>query len=149
MPLKKEFTHRLIKTFQFVLPVVVVALVVSVAWNYWTKVRFKPRLPNLSKLPKELSLRTENFNFSKTQGERTIFTIHADTNLGFSDDKNRLEGVDVIIYGDNPSDPPRKLKSKHCTYNQKTDDMECSGNVELRLDDNTTVRTENAVYNNV
>lgn len=149
MPLKKEFTHRLIKGFQVVLPVVVLALVVFAAWSYWSKMRVKPRLPDLSKLPKEISLRTENFNFSKTQGDRTLFTIHARTNLGFSDDRNMLQEVDVIIYGDNPSDPPRNLKARECSYNQKTDDIECSGNVEVQLDATTTARTEKAVYNSV
>jgi LPS export ABC transporter protein LptC/lipopolysaccharide transport protein LptA len=147
MPLKKELTHRLIKIFQVVLPVLIVALIAVPAWNYWAKMRLKQRLPDHSKLPKELSIRTDNFNFSKTQGKRTVFTIHADTNLGFSDDQNRLQGVNAIIYGDNPSDPPRKLKAANCTYNQKSDDMECSGNVELQLDDATTVHTETAVYN--
>lgn len=149
MPLKKEFTYRLIKAFQIILPLVIVVLIAVPAWNYWTKIRLKQILPNLSKLPKELSLRTENFNFSKTQGARTLFTVHADTNLGFSDDENRLQGVAATIYGDNPSDPPRKLKASNCTYNQKNDDMQCSGDIELRLDDATMVRTQQAVYNHV
>src|SRR3954468_3705980 len=105
MPLKKELTYRLIKAFQIILPLVIVVLIAVPAWNYWTKIRLKQILPNLSKLPKELSLRTENFNFSKTEGARTLFTVHADTNLGFSDDENRLQGVAATIYSDNPSDP--------------------------------------------
>src|SRR5215471_16774305 len=121
MPLKKDLTHRLIKAFQIILPVLIVALIAVPAWNYWAKMRFKQRLPDHSKLPKELSIRTDNFNFSKTDGARTVFTVHADTNLGFSDDQNRLQGVNATIYGETPSDPPRKLKAANCLYNHKTD----------------------------
>jgi lipopolysaccharide transport protein LptA len=149
MPLKKAFTHRLIRILQIVLPIVIIGLITVPAWNYWVRIRLKPRMPSLAKLPKEIAVRTDNFNFSKTQGDRTMFTIHATTNVGFNDDKNMLEGVDVLIYGDNPSDPTRNLKAKNCNYNQKTEDIECSGDVELRLDDATTVRTEEAVYNHV
>jgi len=149
MPLQKELTHRLIKVFQVVLPLVIVVLIGVLGWNYWTKIRTRQGMPNLSKLPKEISLRTENFNFSKTEGRRTLFTIHADTNLGFSDDKNILQGVSAVIYGDEPSDPPRKLRADNCSYNQKTEDMECSSNVELHTDEATTVRTEKAVYDHV
>src|SRR5438132_1712343 len=138
MALERVFTHRLIRALRVVLPVVIVALIAGSAWNYWSRLRFKPRLPHLSQLPKELTVRTENFNFSKTQGDRTLFTIHARTNLGFIDDKNMLQDVDAVIYGDNPSAPPRKLKARNCNYNQKTDDIECSGDVELRLDEATT-----------
>jgi len=147
MPLKKIFTHQLIKLFRIILPITVIILATIPAWNYWARLKQKsPIFQGAGKLPKELSLRTENFNFSKTQGDRTVFTVHAKTNLGFSDDKNMLQDVDVIIYGDNPSDPPRTLKSKDCNYDHKTDDITCNGGVELKLDEQTTARSEQVVY---
>src|SRR5438046_2295663 len=98
MRFEREFTIRIIRVFRVLLPVVIVVLIAVPAWNYWSRIRLRPRLPNLSKLPKELSLRTENFNFAKTKGDRTLFTIHARTNLGFSDEKNMLQDVDAVIY---------------------------------------------------
>jgi lipopolysaccharide export system protein LptA len=147
MALERLFTHRLIKTLQIALPVVVLVLIAIPAINY----RYRQRLPGglpykIPSLPKDLTLRTDNFNFSKIEGDRTLFTIHAKTNLGTSDNKNMLEDVDVTVFGDKPNEPPKRLTGKTCSYEQKSEDIVCSGNVEVRLDEQTTARTEQLFY---
>jgi lipopolysaccharide transport protein LptA len=147
MPLERLFTHRLIKVLRLTLPVVVLVLIAIPAINY----RYRRSLPGglpfkIPSLPKDLTVRTDNFNHSKMEGNRTLFTIHAKTNLGTSDNKNMLQDVDVTVFGDKPNEPPRRLKGKSCSYAQKSEDIVCTGNVEVQLDEHTTARTEQLFY---
>src|SRR5262249_47414092 len=107
MPLERLFTHRLIRILQFVLPLVVLVLIAIPSWNYWSRQKTPRSVPRkMSQLPKDLSLRTDDFNYSKMEGDRTLFTIHAKTNLGYSDNRNMLEDVTVTIFGQKPGEPP-------------------------------------------
>ncbi len=147
MPLESLFTHRLIRVLRWVLPVVVLVLIAIPSWNYWARQRQPRPVPHkLPPLPKDLSLRTDNFNFTKMEGDRTLFTIHAKENLGTSDNKNMLEDVDATIFGTKPGEPTRALKGNNCSYDQKTQNILCKGDVVLRLDENTTVNTDEAIY---
>ncbi len=147
MRLERLFTHRLVRILRFVLPVLVMVLIAIPAWNYWARIRHSPQQgPRPPQLPPELALKTDDFNFEKTEGNRTLFRIHARTNLGFTDKKNMLQDVDVTIFGDKEGEPARILKSKGCDYDQKTENILCKGDVEVQLDDLTTARTDEIVY---
>jgi LPS export ABC transporter protein LptC len=149
MPLEKLFTHRLIRVLRWILPVVVAALIAVPVRNYWLRTHQKVPRSQPPQLPKELALRTDNFNFSKMQGDRTVFTIHAGTNLGTRDNRNVLQDVEVTINGDKEGDPLRSLKSRNCSYDQQTENITCTGDVQVRLDDQTTAYSEEIQYNHV
>jgi lipopolysaccharide export system protein LptA len=145
--LQRLFTHRLIRILRIVLPLVVVALAAVPAWNYLVRraQRSEPARAGIQ-LPRGVSVHTEGFTFSRTAGGRTLFTVHAKSNLGFKDNKGLLEDVDVTVYSDDPKAPPKKIRGDKCTYNQETNDFQFDGNVEVHLDDNTVIHTQEVIY---
>src|SRR5688572_1450195 len=143
MRLERLFTHRLIRVLRILLPIVVVVLVAIPSWNFWSKRKEQYQLPPKPvQLPKDLAIRTDDFSFSRTEGGRTLFTIKAKTNLAFVDERNMLQDVNVTIFGKKDSEPARTVTSRECSYEQKTDNIVCAGNVELQLDEQTHARTE-------
>jgi lipopolysaccharide export system protein LptA len=98
-------------------------------------------------LPSGVSLSTEGFTYSRTDGGRVQFTVHAKQTVAYKDDKYILQDVDVTIYGAKVTDPMRNIRGKHCTYDQGTNDFECTGDVEVQLDEKTTLQTQRLLYN--
>jgi len=128
------------------LPLVVVALAAVPAWNYLARRAQKAEIRRPAQLPRDVSVHTEGFKFSRTAGGRTLFTVHAKSNLGFKDNKGVLEGVDVTVYGAAENEPPKRIRGNRCTYDQETNDFQFNGNVEVQLDEKTLVRTEELIY---
>ena len=148
MRLERVFTHRVIRFFQVVLPILVIGLIAVPAWNYYAKRVQKGPLARLgAKLPSGVSVRTEGFTYAATEGGRTKFTVHAKQSLRFEDEKYTLQDVDVVVYGASESEPARNVRGKFCTFDQATNDFTCNGNIEVELDEKTTVRTEKLIYN--
>ena len=148
MRLERIFTHRIIRVLQIVLPALVIALIAVPGWNYYARrvqQNVSRELP--TKLPSGVSVRTEGFTYSRSEGGRTQFTVQARQSLGFKDEKYMLQDVNVTIYGAEAGDPTRNISGANCTYDQATNDIACNGNVEMELDDSTLVRTENVLYN--
>src|SRR3954465_4068430 len=129
MRLERIVTHRLLRALRLVIPIVVAVLVAIPAWNYLSR-RVRVELPKLAKdLPKNLDVRTEGFTYSRTEGGKTLFTIRANTTLGYKDNRYQLEDVDVTVNGQTESDPPKRIRSKYCTYDQGSNDFKFQGNV--------------------
>jgi LPS export ABC transporter protein LptC/lipopolysaccharide transport protein LptA len=148
MRLERIITHRIIRLSRAVLPIVVIVLVAIPAWNYFARRAEKFDGPRVGRqLPSGVSVHTEGFTYSQTEGERTRFTVHAKQSLGYKDEKYMLEDVDVTVYGATAKDPIRTIRSKNCTYDQATNDFQCYGNVEVQLDEKTVVRSEELTYN--
>ena len=148
MRLEKLYIHHLIRLLRFVIPLIVVALIAVPVWNYWGPPTEEPVFEEpLPKLVENMSRLTEGFKLSRTDGDRTSFTIEARTNLGFTDGRNLLEDVRVTIFGDE-GDPERRIRSDRCGYDAETGDIRFEGNVELHLDENTVGRTAELIYNN-
>src|ERR1051326_422567 len=116
MRLERIVVHRLLGALRLLIPLVVVVLVAIPAWNYLShRVQIQP--PKITKgLPKNLEVRTEGFKHSVTVGGKTLFTIHANTTLGYKDNRYQLEDVDVIVNGENAFDVPKRIRSKYCSY---------------------------------
>src|SRR5262245_32650914 len=146
MRLERLHTHQLIRVLRVVLPLVVIALIAVPSWNYWSRRQQPKKTFTPRDLPKEIAVRTDNFSFSRTKGGRTLFTIQSKTNVGFLDNRNMLEDVVITIHGDNDSDPVRYVRSRNCSYDQKTDYIVCTGSVEIQLDETTTAQTEEVTY---
>jgi lipopolysaccharide export system protein LptA len=142
-------THRLVRSLQLLLPILVVVLIAVPAWNYFKRQAQKSGPQRQGRqLPAGVSVHTDGFTFSQTEGGRTSYTVRAKTYLGVKDDnKSMLEDVDVTVYGKTPQDPNRTITGSHCTYDQDTNDFQCNGNVHLQMDERTTIRTEELVYN--
>jgi LPS export ABC transporter protein LptC len=148
MHLERLFTHRLIRLLRVVLPLLVVGLALIPAWNYYARRVQKEDSPRFSPhLPSGVSVRTEGFTHSRTEGGRTQFTVNAKQSLGFKDEKYILQDVDVTIYGASDGEPPRRMRGENCTYDQASNDVECTGRVEVELEPQTMVRTEKVIYN--
>src|SRR5258706_4065264 len=147
MRLERLFTHRLIRVFRVVLPVVVIVLIAIPAWNYFARLAPKLDFPDLGrKLPSGVSVHTEGFTYAQTEGGRTQFRVNAKQSLGFKDNKYILQDVDVTVYGAAEKDPARTIRGQNCTYDQQTNDFACTGNVEVQLDEKTLIRTEELTY---
>jgi lipopolysaccharide export system protein LptA len=147
MRLQRVFIHRLVRFLRVILPLVVVALVAVPGWNYLTRRAERYDATRRAvQLPKDVSVHTEGFTFSRTEGGRTLFTVHAKSNLGFKDNKGILEDVDVTVYSTVENEPPRTIRSKRATYDQATNDFQFNENVEVQLDANTIVRTDELIY---
>src|SRR5215831_20794781 len=148
MRLERIFTHRLVRTLQLLLPILVLALVAIPTWNYFAKLSQKSTPSRDAKhLPAGVSVHTEGYTFSQTEGGRTSYTVRAKTYLGDKDNKSMLEDVDVTVYGATEKDPTRTITGKRCTYDQDTSDFQCNGDVQVHLDPRTTIFTEELVYN--
>lgn len=148
MRLERVFTHRLIRSLRAVLPILVAVLVAIPAWNYLSRRAQQPQTSaEPRQLPGDLAVRTEGFTFSRTDGGRTLFTIRAKNNLGFKDNRNMLEDVDVIVYGATEKEPAKRIRSQRCSYDQETGDIRFEGQVEVQLDEHTTAHSEELTYN--
>jgi lipopolysaccharide transport protein LptA len=146
--LERIFTHRLVRTLQLLLPILVIALVAIPTWNYFAKLSRKSGPSRQTRqLPAGVSVHTDGFTLKQTQGGRTSYTVRAKTYLGVKDNKSMLEDVDVTVFGATEKDPTRTIRGKHCTYDQTTNDFECNGDVQVELDERTTIQTDQLFYN--
>jgi lipopolysaccharide export system protein LptA len=147
MRLERVITLRFIRALRLLIPILVVVLIAIPAWNYLSR-RAQAPPPKITKqLPKNLDVRTEGFTYSRTEGGKTVFTIRADTTLGFKDNKYTLEDVDVTVYGEASGDSARRIRSKYCSYDQGSNDFKFEGDVSVQLDEKTSVHTEELTYN--
>ncbi len=147
MRLERLFTHRLIRALRVLLPLVVLALAAVPAWNYLARRAQDSHGPRRGvQLPRDVSVHTQGFTFSRTAGGKTLFTVHAKSNLGFKDNKGLLEDVDVTVYPANEGEPPKTIRGKNCTYDQENNDFQFDGDVAVQLDEKTIVHTDHLTY---
>src|SRR5215813_10439382 len=117
MRLERIFTHRAVRLLRLALPILVLALIAIPAWNFYARrVQKNDSTKFGSRLPSGVSVKTEGFTLSQTEGGRTQFTVHAKQTLAFKDDKYLLQNVDVTIYRVKESDPDRHIRGRNCTY---------------------------------
>jgi lipopolysaccharide export system protein LptA len=147
MHLERIFIHRLVRLLRVVVPVLVLALIAIPAWNYFSRRDEKAAPPQVQQLPQDAAVFTRDITYSQTEGGRTLFTIHARSNLGFKDNKNMLQDVDVTVFGQTETEPTRRIQSKNCSVDQQSNDIQCSGDVQFQLNDKTQGRTQQLTYN--
>ena len=148
MRLERVFIHQLLRLVRKFLPILVMALIAIPAWNYVTRrVQRSGSFRAVRKLPTGVSVHTEGFTYSRTEGGRTQFTVHAKQSVVLTDNKYMLDDVDAVVFGETEKEPTRNIKGKQCVFQQETNDFECKGNVEVELDARTVVRSEQILYN--
>lgn len=147
MRLERLLTHRIIQLSRIVLPVVVIVLIAIPGWNFYARRVRKADSPRpAAKLPIGVSVRTDGFTYSRTEGGRTQFTVNAKQTLGYQDDKYILQDVVVTVYGEKEGEPVRTIRGENCTYDQVSNDFTCNGHIEVQLDEATLLRTEKLIY---
>jgi lipopolysaccharide export system protein LptA len=147
MRLERIHAYHLVRVLRVTIPVVVLVLISVLIWNYQYRSIEEPApLPPPSKLVENVSELAEEIKFSQIEAGRTAFTVEARTNLGFTDGRNLLEDVTVILFGENEFVPDRRIHGDRCGYNQETNDIECDGNVEMQLDAITSGRSAAMTY---
>ena len=148
MRLERIHPYHLVRVFRVIVPLVVLALISVLVWNYRSRPGENPAgLATPPKLVENVSELAEEIKFSQTRDGRTVFTVEARTNLGFTDGRNVLEDVTVVLYGEDDLVPERRIHGDRCGYDQETNDIECDGNVEMQLDAVTSGRTATMTYN--
>ena len=131
MRLERVFIHQLLRLVRKFLPILVMALIAIPAWNYVTRrVQRSDSFRAVRKLPTGVSVHTEGFTYSRTEGGRTQFTVHAKQSVVLTDNKYMLDDVDAVVFGETENEPTRNIKGKQCVFQQETNDFECKGNVE-------------------
>ena len=79
MRLQRLGVHRAVRVLSGLLPLAILALVGAAGWNYWSRVRavevaaadFRESLPD------DVAVRAEGFEFTRSEGGRDRFNIHA------------------------------------------------------------------------
>src|SRR5215510_5064413 len=111
MRLERIFIYRLFRVLRWILPVLVVVLVAVPVRNYVTgRIPKLDSLGSVRKLPAGVSVHTEGFTYSRTEGGKTKFTVRAKQQVGYKGDKYMLEDVDVVVFGETEKDPPRTIR---------------------------------------
>jgi len=147
VPLERIFIHRLIRILRVAVPILVAALIAIPTFNYISRHEEKKAPQQVQQLPQDAAVFTRDITYSQTEGGRTLFTIHAKSNLGFKDSKNMLQDVDVTVFGKTEAEPARRIQSKSCSVDQQSNDIQCNGDVRFQLNDKTRGRSEELTYN--
>jgi lipopolysaccharide export system protein LptA len=112
-----------------------VALLVVVTASYFiAKARVKPQLHSIPKqLGIDIQQTSEGFALSKSEGGRTIFTIHASNAVQFKKGGHAdLKNVHIVVYG-KAHDRFDQIYGNEFTYNPETGDINAIGEVNIDL----------------
>ncbi len=114
--------------------------VVAVVAGFYLYARFQLRL-SLKNLPGKVGIdiqqSTEGFTLSKSEGGRTLFTIHASKATQFKQGgRAELHNVNIIVYGRN-SDRFDQIYGDDFEYDQQAGTVVAQGKVHIDLEGNT------------
>src|SRR5579863_10432891 len=84
-------------------------------------------------VPPTVEQRSNEFSFSKVEGQRTIYTVKASRATEFKEgSRNLLEDVDIVVYGKR-GDRRDKLQTRACDFISNTGKISCAGEVQINL----------------
>ena len=118
MRLQRIAIYRLTRILAGVLPAGVVLLVAIAAWDYRARAREVRSNPvtRPGEFPDNLSVRTKNFNFTRSENGKPLFKVTAKVTLGYKDKKRIGQDVDVEIYPKKEGDPVRYIHGDECSH---------------------------------
>src|SRR5262249_29021670 len=96
------------------------------------------------KMAAEVEQNTEGFNYSQSEGGRTIFTIHASQAIRYkSGGKAQLKDVNIVVYGRN-ANRFDQIYGSDFEYDPQTGNIIAPGEVEIDLESDTkaTIRPD-------
>jgi lipopolysaccharide export system protein LptA len=132
MPLNPRLLRRLFAT-----GAVVVVLIVC-AFYLRGILRFKHELGKIPKIPSELTQSTKGFTFSKSEGGRTLFTIHAAQAERYKDNERaELHDVNIVVYG-RESNRFDQIYGADFLYDPQSGEVMAKGDVDIDLESDAT-----------
>jgi LPS export ABC transporter protein LptC len=84
-------------------------------------------------VPPMVEQRSNEFSFSKVEGQRTIYTIKASRATEFKEgNRNLLEDVEIFVYG-KKGERRDTLRTRACDFISNTGKISCAGEVQINL----------------
>ncbi len=85
------------------------------------------------RLPRSINQQLSGYTFTRSEGGRQIFTVHAARTVAMKEGgKTLLEEVTVEVFG-RMGNRHDSLKTHQCEYEPQTGSLSCEGKVEIRL----------------
>jgi lipopolysaccharide export system protein LptA len=122
------------------LAAIAVLFIAMVAGTYfYARMRLRNVLKEVpNKIGIDIKQTANGFQFSKSDGKRTLFTVQAGTLKQFQlDGSAELHNVSIILYG-RDSSRFDQIYGDDFTYNKKSGDVTASGDVQIDLEANPT-----------
>ena len=128
MPLNPRLLRRL-----FAAGAVIIVLIVS-AFYLRGILRQQRALGKIPKVPSDVAQSTKGFTFSKSEGGRTLFTIHAASAEQLKESGNaELHDVNIIVFG-RQSNRFDQIYGTDFRYDPHTGDVVANGEVHIDLE---------------
>jgi len=84
-------------------------------------------------VPSTIQERSDEFSYSKVDGQRTIYTVKASHTTAFKEgSRNLLEDVAIVVYG-KAGDRNDTLRTNACDFISNTGQISCAGDVQINL----------------
>jgi lipopolysaccharide export system protein LptA len=114
--------------------------VFSVAGAYWSRRAYKEvAVPHPQKLPSNVNQQLSGFTYTRSEGRRRIFTVHAARNVAFNQGSPTiLEDVYVEVYGATGLRHD-VMRTERCEYNSTSGELFAAGKVNIQLNNPGTV----------
>lgn len=101
------------------------------ARNSWLARQAEKKAPPA--VPPTVEQRSNEFSYSKVEGQKTIYTVRASRTTEFKEgSRNLLEDVDIVVYG-KKGDRNDKLRTRACDFISDTGRISCQGEVQISL----------------
>src|ERR1700688_2634278 len=99
--------------------------------NIWLARQAEKKAPPA--VPATIEQRSNEFSYSKVEGQRTIYTIRASRATEFKEgSRNLLEDVAIAVYG-KKGDRNDTLQTRACDFFSSTGKITCAGEVQINL----------------
>jgi lipopolysaccharide export system protein LptA len=99
--------------------------------NLWLATQEAKKAPPA--VPPTIEQRSNEFSYSKVEGQRTIYTVRASRTTEFKEgSRNLLEDVSISVYG-RTGERNDQLRTRTCNYISDTQKVSCAGEVQISL----------------
>jgi LPS export ABC transporter protein LptC len=100
--------------------------------NVWLARQAEKKAPPA--VPSTVEQRSNEFSFSKVEGQRTIYTVRASRTTEFKEgNRNLLEDVAISVYG-KKGERNDTLRTQACDFISNTGKISCAGEVHISLE---------------
>jgi LPS export ABC transporter protein LptC len=101
------------------------------ARNMWVARQAEKKAPPA--VPPTVEQRSNEFSYSKVEGQKTIYTVKASRTTEFKEgSRNLLEDVAIVVYG-KKGERNDTLVTKACDFISNTGKISCAGEVQIKL----------------
>jgi lipopolysaccharide export system protein LptA/lipopolysaccharide export system protein LptC len=112
--------------------------------NTWLARQAEKKAP--PPVPSTIEERSNEFSYSKVEGQRTIYTVKASRTTSFKEgSRNLLEDVAIVVYG-KAGDRNDTLRTNACDFISNTGQISCAGEVQINLQAAGASHAANAVH---